>query len=424
MGGYSTHFFIIYYLLDFFFYTNILRFSKMESFLNSSVCDESIESLAIDVYSFLEGQKDIIIDNIYEGILNRFSSIFERANTLAIENSRLNENLNDRVNLINEIDINYRKKLVELAAIRNEKCEVEEAYDDLKQSHDELNNKLNVLTTKVRTLETRSSREACNMYTQSIQASLICCSTQTETAVLVDKQTQIVTKPVEQRVRTPATLLDENVNNPDLILNPNPECLNETLSLRDELLLADGLIVEGQGGRKEKGLRCTNRVQIFGGSQGRGVAGLVKDLGVKEVTGTVMPGGKAREVLAGVVTACKDFQKEDCVVLVTGTNDVAQGQNAPLLESLRRTLRGLNKTRVVLCTVPKRHDEDRASSSNRMVEQTNEEIRNLCKDMASVRILDLAAFGRGCYTKHGFHLNQVGKRRIAEVVASELRRQL
>ena len=160
------------------------------------------------------------------------------------------------------------------------------------------------------------------------------------------------------------------------------------------------------------------RVHVFGDSQCRGVSKHVKDESPRHaVTGSCRPGAGTAQVLSEVRGLTSSFKTKDCVVIMAGTNDTAQSEGKSVAGLIRHTLRGL-AARAVVCTVPWRHDKDRRSEENRRVREVNEDIKKMAADFRNVRVFDLAALGRGCYTRDGFHLNDVGKRRTAEVVSS------
>jgi len=54
------------------------------------------------------------------------------------------------------------------------------------------------------------------------------------------------------------------------------------------------------------------------------------------------------------------------------------------------------------------------------VVEANRRLDEILRGWRNVRRVSVEALGRGCYTKHGFHLNEVGKRRVAEVVYSHI----
>jgi len=103
--------------------------------------------------------------------------------------------------------------------------------------------------------------------------------------------------------------------------------------------------------------RKVRKVRIYGASQLRGVAALVKELvPTADVCGTVWPGARAHTVCKGVSRVGAGLKENDFVVLSCGTNDVAAGKGEEFLEEVRRLLPELSRTNVVVCSVPGRHD--------------------------------------------------------------------
>lgn len=163
------------------------------------------------------------------------------------------------------------------------------------------------------------------------------------------------------------------------------------------------------------------RIHLYADSQGRGVAEKIGEIvPTARATGTVKAGAGMAEVVEGVRATANGLGYEDCAVIIGGTNNAADGRGRFVADELRVALDQLKATNVIVTTIPWRYDERRRREDLDEVRHGNEEIKGLAKRYRNVRVLDLAAFGRGCYTRDGFHLNSAGKSIIADVVYSHM----
>lgn len=230
--------------------------------------------------------------------------------------------------------------------------------------------------------------------------------------------------PVRARTGTPRTSNPGSSWTPRALVNLVNR-FNPLISAEDEdevVVLEDALEElppqEETRRRKKNKRRGKKRIRLFADSQGRGVAAEVLDLGVRGVTATCKPGTGIAGVLKEMPQFCEGYGPDDCVVIVAGCNDTTRGEGDQVPAVLRQSLERLKQTNVLVCTVPRRHDAHISDPCHKEVTETNRKIKEVCKELSNVRVFDLAELGRGCYTRHGYHLNAAGKKRIAEVIFS------
>lgn len=161
------------------------------------------------------------------------------------------------------------------------------------------------------------------------------------------------------------------------------------------------------------GKKTSNRrpkLHIFADSHGRDVAKLVgHGLATVDVTGTVKPGAPLREVTKNLCSASSDIKDDDFIVIIAGTNDIACNEASSAITALKKTLPKLAGTNVVVVNAPRRYDLSLQSCVNLEVKKTNNRIAELCEKFNNVEMLDMGRLGREMHTRHGLHLNRLGK---------------
>ncbi|KAG8304353.1 hypothetical protein J6590_096041 [Homalodisca vitripennis] len=149
---------------------------------------------------------------------------------------------------------------------------------------------------------------------------------------------------------------------------------------------------------------------IVGDSHGRHLAGMVQDLigGGPKVTGVCKPGAGLLDV------ASSGPSSDDFTVLIAGTNDIANGQRSNIFRHLERVLQDrMGASRVVVSTVPHRHDLPAWHPVHRDTDNVNRHIEEIAARHAGVKVLDFNKIPRRMFTRHGMHLRMPGKRLLA-----------
>lgn len=154
----------------------------------------------------------------------------------------------------------------------------------------------------------------------------------------------------------------------------------------------------------------TYDIKIFADSQGRNIASniLKKEEGYR-VSSLVKPGADFREATTG---SCSNTNPESFTVFLAGTNDVARNETHKLLSSLQRNLLLLRDNRVIVCSIPHRHDLPTWSIVNMEVQKANKAMSELCDRFCNTFFVDLSNLGQRFHTKHGMHLNDLGKKYV------------
>ena len=166
--------------------------------------------------------------------------------------------------------------------------------------------------------------------------------------------------------------------------------------------------------RKCSTKKC-GKILICGDSHARGFAERLKFKHMDTV-GMVKPGATTSHVLQGI--ADERHTKNDYCVVMTGTNDVAKNESEKAIANLRSTLGKLSHTNVIVVNIPKRHDLAAFSCVNQEVDKTNAKINKLCRRFQYVSVVDAANLERELHTRHGLHLNSIGKDHLAANIIS------
>jgi len=135
--------------------------------------------------------------------------------------------------------------------------------------------------------------------------------------------------------------------------------------------------------------------------------------------GHIQAGATMKAVLDAALnnTDVKMLSKTDYLVLIGGTNDVASSfKMNTLLSYLETQVKSLNNTNIILSTVPYRYDCGHDELANRIIKELNIGIRMIAYKYSHVQILDLYLLPSEAHTRHGLHINNKGKSRMAKQI--------
>ena len=125
------------------------------------------------------------------------------------------------------------------------------------------------------------------------------------------------------------------------------------------------------------------------------------------------PGAPLEEVVRDAPSLARDA---DIVIVQGGTNNIEKG--GINFQPLKKTLLKLGKRRVILCKVPPRFDNTHLGKKTR---EANRGFDGL-KEVKNVSTLDpFKCMMRNHFTRHGLHMNLLGKRLYVKDLARECR---
>lgn len=165
------------------------------------------------------------------------------------------------------------------------------------------------------------------------------------------------------------------------------------------------------------------KVLLLGSSHGRGVGQLLQEeLGSKyQVTNFFKPSASLSQVVEDIGSLCKDFGKEDHVVIVGGAgNSIDRDKGYSIKSDLVKIASATGRTNVEFVPVLRRYDRPQLNSS---VSRVNMELDRLLLSGAgsNIGLVSVDAIDRWGFTRHGLHLNRNGKGKLAGLIADSLR---
>lgn len=159
------------------------------------------------------------------------------------------------------------------------------------------------------------------------------------------------------------------------------------------------------------------KITIFADSHGKNIVNLTAKRVDCKVTGMIKPGAKFEDVASSCEHESKNMSDRDLVVLMGGGNDMEKFGAKKFLSSLKKCLYDLSHVNIILMNVPRRYDLPISSNIHHQIERTNLEIARICRQFKNVRLLDISNIGRRFHTRHGLHLNSLGKRYISDFIS-------
>lgn len=183
--------------------------------------------------------------------------------------------------------------------------------------------------------------------------------------------------------------------------------------------------------KKKKGKKAgVKEILIVADSQGRDCSSMLKEElsgklnGNFEVCGIVKPNGKLKDVVEHISNLVEDFTKDDCVIVMGGTNDVEEGDNyrETIMEGVQRALPVSCHTNIIFNSIPMRFDRYELSphvhAANHQFYTGIQESRY--KNPANIRLNSNEHLSRDCFTRHGLHLNRRGKREVCKRLSGHI----
>jgi len=132
--------------------------------------------------------------------------------------------------------------------------------------------------------------------------------------------------------------------------------------------------------------------------------------------GLVKPGANIATLITSRIADVNSLTKNDLIILWGGSNDVSKNNSQEVLKHLVHFVQSNNHTNIILLCAPTRHDLPEWSCVNNEVKAFNRKLSKLVKPYKHVLIV-IADTDRKFFTRHGLHLNNLGKEDIASKVS-------
>jgi len=121
-----------------------------------------------------------------------------------------------------------------------------------------------------------------------------------------------------------------------------------------------------------------------------------------------MPGADLQNITKLAKSEVSTLTNSDIIIVCGGSNDVNRDMSQVGLNSLKNFVNLRNNTKVLILTLPLRHDLLHDSCVNKEIHSFNRKLHKIMKNKEMVKILDCDIVREG-FTRHGQHLNATGK---------------
>lgn len=191
------------------------------------------------------------------------------------------------------------------------------------------------------------------------------------------------------------------------------EANNSPLLPVPEPVMTNSYPVTGRRSTKRRNSIKQRRVLLLADSHGRDLGPLLSaQLGrTYESTALVRPGAPFDFVTKEIENLTHDFNFNDTVIVMGGTNDVVESTDQPCSLNTDVIKRIAKRTNVSVATIPFRYDKPLMNGN---VNEVNQWLIKDLKNTKNLNVLDLSVFSISDYTNHGLHLNKAkGKYKLA-----------
>ena len=160
---------------------------------------------------------------------------------------------------------------------------------------------------------------------------------------------------------------------------------------------------------------------MIGDSHTRGLTSELKNyLGHEySISSTFMPGAGLQNIVNLAKNEITTLTKSDMVIICGGSNDISRNESQVGLSSLKNFVNLRTKSKVLILPPPHRHDLSHDSCVNKEIQSFNRKLRKIMKIKEMVKIIDYDITREG-FTRHGQHLNSIGKSKLAQHIAQYL----
>ena len=126
----------------------------------------------------------------------------------------------------------------------------------------------------------------------------------------------------------------------------------------------------------------------------------------------VKPGAYIDTLTSKALEDIKHLTNKDITVFCGGANDVSKNNSQEGLKHIVNYVKMNNHTNIILLSVPHRHDLSQWSCVNSEVIAFNRKLEKLMKPYKHVMVVKVELDGK-FFTRHGLHMNNLDKGRIA-----------
>lgn len=166
-----------------------------------------------------------------------------------------------------------------------------------------------------------------------------------------------------------------------------------------------------------------HKVRLIGDSHIKGASTRINQyINTKfQVSSIIKTGAGVSQIVNTQDNELKGLGKSDVIVINGGSNDIDKPGckvNALVAKMFKFALK-YNNTNILMVTLPIRHDMKFTSKTHASIRAYNSKLKNISNAYNHVSVVDMSS-NRYHYTKHGFHMNNLGKEWLAKQVASQI----
>lgn len=159
-----------------------------------------------------------------------------------------------------------------------------------------------------------------------------------------------------------------------------------------------------------------SNIKILSDSHGRDIAMKVRNYSSYkyQVLGSVKPNGKTVHVLNNLKSDIKNMNKNDVIVIISGTNDIDFNvKTNKLVEEIEEKIKDISGTNIIISAIPFRYDFPFFNKNIRII---NKQLQKMCEKYINVHYMPLYSLNIEDYTKYGLHLNNNGKNKLSKLI--------
>jgi hypothetical protein len=134
------------------------------------------------------------------------------------------------------------------------------------------------------------------------------------------------------------------------------------------------------------------------------------------VSSFIKPGANIKQIVHCQEMDFKCLGKKDISVINGGTNDLDNNSEKCAFVHMLQFVQKYVNTNIIMLNTPLRHDLALDSRVNFEIQDFNMKLNTSSKLFRHVELVDMN-FNKNYFTKHGLHLNNVGKEGLAKLIA-------
>jgi len=167
-----------------------------------------------------------------------------------------------------------------------------------------------------------------------------------------------------------------------------------------------------------------HKVKVISDSHLKGLALMISGYVNSEynVTGYVKPGASVKQLANTMENELQCLDQNDAIIFCGGSNDIynQRGKQKEIVSEIWKVLKNYKNTNIILVMIPYRLDQSILSRTNSFIKELNTKLVELARGHKHVSTIAMSS-ERNHFTKHGLHMNQFGKEKLANRIVTHIR---